>query len=56
MQIERLVLHSSTWHHLTVCKQTDSGAIKNITLRIISMYKYDLALNNDAGLMCHYFK
>ena len=43
MIIELLVLHSSTWNHLTVCKQMSSDSFKNyfnqtIRLQIINIW------------------
>ena len=54
MQIELLVLDNNTWNYLTDCKQMSSfKEMLPIHLKIIYMYKQDLALNNHQGLICH---
>ena len=58
--VKLLVLHSSTWNHLTVYKKMSSGSFKNVIYKmclqfiyLIYMYKQYLALNNFQGLICH---
>ena len=52
-----LPLHSSTWNHLTLCKQMSTGFFKNVInkigFQIIDMNKQNLALNNLKWLICH---
>ena len=56
-QIELLVLDSSIWKFLTVCKQMCSGSFSKIVTTNYSlknhMYKQELALNNHRGLVCY---
>ena len=57
---ELLLLHSSTWNYLTVCKRMSLGSFKNVIYKmftnhiyLIYLYKHDLALNNLQVLICH---
>ena len=59
IKLNTLVLDSIAWNHLTVCKQMSSGLLKTLPtnfsftnqMRLICMYKLNLALNNLQGLI-----